>query len=72
MLNLFRRLFARTPKQTLRTFRVLARRCQVPSSSQPVFRELYIKGTNAYDAARKFDQTYTGWTRLSVTLRPEY
>ena len=71
MLKFFRSLFRKEVEPT-RVFRVLARRYQVPPSSQPVFRELYIKGDNAYDAARRFDQTYTDWTRLSVTLRPDY
>ena len=71
MLKFFRNLFRKEVKPT-RVFRVLARRYQVPPSSQPVFRELYVNAANSYEAARIFDQTYTGWQRLSVTLRPEY
>jgi len=71
MLKFFRNLLRKEAKPT-RVFRVLARRYQVPPSSQPVFRELYVKADNAYEAARTFDQTYDGWKRLSVTLRPEY
>ena len=64
--NLFRK------EKPTRVFRVLARRYQVPPSSEPVFRELYVNATNSYEAARLFDQTFDGWQRLSVTLRPEY
>ena len=70
LFNFLRRFFNR--ERPTYVFRVLARRYQVPPSSQPVFRELYVRAENAYDAARRFDQTYTGWVRLSVTLRPEY
>ena len=70
MFAFLRRLFKR--ERPTRLFRVLARRYSVPPSSQPVFRELYIRGENAYDAARQFDKSYPNWTRLSVSLRPEY
>ena len=71
MFTFFRNLFRKEVKPT-RTFRVLARRYQVPPSSEPVFRELYVNANNPYEAARIFDQTFDGWQRLSVTLRPEY
>jgi len=71
MFKFFRNLFRKEVKPA-RVFRVLARRYQVPPSGQPVFRELYINAANAYDAARLFDQTFDGWQRLSITLRPEY
>lgn len=71
MFNFFRNLFRKEAKPN-RVFRVLARRYQVPPSSEPAFRELYISANNAYEAARIFDQTFAGWKRLSVTLRPEY
>jgi len=71
MFAFFRNLFRKEVKPT-RVFRVLARRRQVPPSSERVFRELYVKADNAYEAARVFDQSYAGWQRLSVTLRPDY
>lgn len=55
------------PAKPLTKFRVLARRYRIPPSREPVFQEFVVEGKNQYEAARKFDNTKTNWTRLTVT-----
>lgn len=65
MFELFSRLLA--SQIELQRYRVLARRYQVPPSSEPVFREFQIDAANEYEAARSFDQKHVKWTRLDVS-----
>lgn len=65
MFNFFSRLLA--PQIEPQRYRVLARRYQIPPSSEPVFREFQIDAANEYEAARRFDQKHVKWTRLSVS-----
>lgn len=60
MLGFFRR-------QPQRQYTVLARRYLVPPNKQPVFRQFEVEAPSLYEASRKFDVTYTAWTRLDTT-----
>lgn len=66
MLNFFRNLFRETPAKAPTDFVVFCRRYTVPPNKQPVFSQFVVPAKNIYDAARKFDQNYTAWTRLTV------
>ena len=56
--------FNRKPQ---REYTVLARRYLVPPNKQPVFRQFVVEAPSPYEASRKFDVTYTAWTRLDTT-----
>jgi len=58
------RFFNRKPQ---REYNVLARRYLLPPNKQPVFQQFIVEAASLYEAARKFDVTYTSWTRIDTT-----
>ena len=70
MINFFKNLLARLfpyRKSTLKQFIITARRYTLPVNKQPVFSAFTLEARDKYEAARKFDNVYTMWTRLDVT-----
>ena len=46
---------------------IVARRYTIPVNKGAVFGQFKVTASSPYEAARKFDTTYTRWTRLDVT-----
>ena len=64
ILNFLKGLLGR-PTET--DYVITARRYTLPVNKNPVFGQFNVTASNPYEAARKFDTTYTRWTRLDVT-----
>ena len=66
MIRKFLRLIFDRPSELESEFVITARRYTLPVNKQPVFGSFKLTALNSYEAARKFDTTYTRWTRLDV------
>ena len=67
MFHLFSHLFS--DDFNSREYVVFAKRITLPPNSSQAFGTFVVRAKSEYAAARRFDQEYTAWSRLSVEER---